>query len=48
LGEKRRFVGEKVTTMFEVTIRTDNQAALEKLLEFLKQQGLTSVIIEEN
>ncbi len=30
------FVGEKITTMFEVTIRTDNQAALEELLGFLK------------
>lgn len=29
--------------MFEVTIRTDNQAALEKLLEFLNGLGLKIV-----
>ena len=46
--ERVSFVGEKITTMFEVTIRTDNQAAFEQLLEFLNQLGLTYVIVEKN
>jgi hypothetical protein len=42
-AEKCSFVRQKITAMFEVTIRTDNQAALEQVLEFLKGLDLKIV-----